>query len=77
MNRTVNSLEESGLLTRTPASDDRRKVTLEVTAEGRAVVEETARRRDAWLEGALAEVSEEDRATLTRAAELMQRLAER
>jgi DNA-binding MarR family transcriptional regulator len=77
MNRTVNSLEESGLLTRTPASDDRRKITLEVTAEGRAVVEETARRRDAWLEGALAEVSEEDRATLTRAAELMQRLAER
>ncbi|RKT35744.1 DNA-binding MarR family transcriptional regulator [Microbacterium sp. AG1240] len=77
MNRTVNSLEESGLLSRTPSLDDRRKITLDLTDEGRAVVVETARRRDAWLEGALAEITDDDRATLVRAAQIMQRLADR
>ena len=77
MNRTVNGLEEAGLLTRTPSDDDRRKVTLDLTAEGRAVVEETARRRDAWLESALEEVTPTERETLAAAAAIMRRLAER
>lgn len=77
MNRTVNGLEEAGLLTRTPSDDDRRKVTLDLTAEGRAVVEETARRRDAWLESALEEVTPDERETLAAAAAIMRRLAER
>ena len=54
MNRTVNCLEESGYLTRTPDENDRRKVNIALTDAGRDVVEETVRRRDAWLEAALA-----------------------
>lgn len=77
MNRTVNGLEESGWLTRTTATDDRRKVTIELTEAGRSVVLETVRRRDAWLEEALGELPLDEREALTRAAEIMSRMAER
>lgn len=77
MNRTVNCLEESGWLTRTPDVGDRRKVNIALTEEGRAVVEETVRRRDAWLESALAALAPDQRRLLTSAAELMRELASR
>ncbi len=77
MNRTVNCLEESGYLTRTTDSEDRRKVNIALTDEGRAVVTETTRRRAAWLEGVLTELDPADRAVLARAAELMTEVATR
>jgi DNA-binding MarR family transcriptional regulator len=77
MNRTVGALEEAGYLSREQADDDRRKVVIELTERGRAVVDETVRRRDAWLEEALEELSPADRALLVRAADVMRRVAER
>ncbi|MFJ6653411.1 MarR family winged helix-turn-helix transcriptional regulator [Microbacterium sp. NPDC091313] len=77
MNRTVGALEEAGYLSREQADDDRRKVTIELTEAGRDVVEETVRRRDAWLEEALEELSPADRVLLVRAADVMRRVAER
>ncbi|WP_434810978.1 MarR family winged helix-turn-helix transcriptional regulator [Microbacterium sp. bgisy189] len=77
MNRTVNCLEESGYLSRTPDEDDRRKVNIDLTDAGRDVVEETVRRRDSWLEHALAELTDEQRATLASAAEIMTGVAAR
>jgi DNA-binding MarR family transcriptional regulator len=77
MNRTVNCLEESGYLTRTSDETDRRKVNIALTPEGLAVVEETVRRRDAWLEETLATLSADERALLARAAALMEGLATR
>lgn len=77
MNRTVNCLEEDGYLTRTPSEEDRRKVIIELTGAGLTVVEETVRRRDAWLEEALGELSDEERDTLLAAAAIMRRVAER
>jgi DNA-binding MarR family transcriptional regulator len=77
MNRTVNGLEANGYLTRTPADDDRRKVIIALTERGRAVVEETVRRRDAWLDEALAELSDDERAALAAAAVVMRKVAER
>ncbi|NII69033.1 MarR family winged helix-turn-helix transcriptional regulator [Microbacterium ulmi] len=77
MNRTVNCLEESGYVTRTPDADDRRKVNVAVTDEGRAVVDETIRRRDAWLEEALASLEPDERRTLAAAAEIMREVAAR
>jgi DNA-binding MarR family transcriptional regulator len=77
MNRTVNCLEESGWLTRTPDEVDRRKVILDLTAEGRAVVEETVRRRDAWLETVLVELTPHQRETLAEAAAIMREAAGR
>jgi len=76
MNRTVNCLEEAGYLTRTTDADDRRKVNIELTPAGLAVVKETVRRRDAWLEQSLAELTEEERAALAAAASVMRRMAD-
>ncbi|TDN91425.1 MarR family transcriptional regulator [Microbacterium sp. BK668] len=75
MNRTVNCLEESGYLTRTPDETDRRKVNIALTDEGLDVVDETVRRRDAWLEGALSALSDDKRETLRQAAEIMREVA--
>lgn len=74
MNRTVNCLQESGYITRSADESDGRKVQITLTDEGRAVVDETARRRDAWVESALAGLSPDERETLAKAAEIMQRL---
>jgi len=77
MNRTVNCLEEEGWLTRTTDDQDRRKVNIALTAEGRAIVDETTRRRDAWLEDALAALTTEERAVLGAAAVIMRAVADR
>ncbi|MDF2556110.1 MAG: MarR family transcriptional regulator [Microbacterium sp.] len=77
MNRTVNCLEESGYLARTPDDQDRRKVNIALTPAGRAVVDETVRRRDAWLEEALGHLSPDERSVLAHAARIMQGVAER
>jgi len=77
MNRTVNSLQETGYITRSADENDGRKVVISLTEAGRAVVAETARRRDAWVEAALAELTPKERATIARAAEIMGRMAAR
>ena len=77
MNRTVNGLEESGYLTRTTDEFDRRKVNIMLSDAGRAVVEETTRQRDAWLEEALESLTPPQRATLAAAAEIMSTVAAR
>jgi len=77
MNRTVNCLQESGYITRSADETDGRKVVISLTDSGRGVVDETARRRDAWVEAALAELSTEEREAIARAAEIMERMAAR
>ena len=77
MNRTVNCLQESGYITRSADENDGRKVVISLTDAGRGVVAETARRRDAWVETALAELTPQERATLAEAAEIMARMAAR
>jgi Transcriptional regulators len=77
MNRTVNCLEEAGYLRRTPDETDRRKVNIALTDAGREVVAETVRRRDSWLEEALASLDPAQRATLSEAAAIMREVAAR
>ncbi len=76
MNRTVNCLQDAGWVQRSPDADDRRKVAITLTDEGRALVAETVRRRDAWLEDALAGLSTDDLDILTAAAAVMRRVAD-
>jgi DNA-binding MarR family transcriptional regulator len=76
MNRTVNCLEEAGYLTRTPDDADRRKVNITLTPAGLEVVEETVRRRDAWLEQALSDLTPAERHLLADAAALMRKVAD-
>ena len=77
MNRTVNCLAESGFVQRSADETDRRKVNILLTESGDAVVTETVRRRDAWLTQVLSELSNEERATLAAASQIMRGIAER
>jgi DNA-binding MarR family transcriptional regulator len=77
MNRTVNCLQDSGYVARSADETDGRKVVISLTDVGRTVVDETARRRDAWVEAALADLTAAERDALARAAEIMERMAAR
>jgi DNA-binding MarR family transcriptional regulator len=77
MNRTVNCLQDAGYISRSADESDGRKVVIALTDEGRAVVDETARRRDAWVEEALAEIDPDEREILAKAAAIMQRMVAR
>lgn len=77
MNRTVNCLQDAGYVRRSADESDGRKVVISLTDEGLAVVNETARRRDAWVDEALAELTPEERQTLSDAAKIMQQMVAR
>lgn len=76
MNRTVNALAESGLVTRGGSPDDGRKVLIEATDAGLEIAKETKRRRVAWFARQLATLSDTDRATLFAAAPILRELAD-
>lgn len=77
MNRTANCLQELGYISRSADESDGRKVVITITDAGRTVVEETTKRRDAWVERALAELSDHERDILADAAVILRRMAER
>ena len=74
--RVVDSLVQKGLVTRLADDEDRRVAWVSATAEGRALVEATRRRRDAYLAKHLRTLSAEELALLQRAAPLLERLTE-
>jgi DNA-binding MarR family transcriptional regulator len=76
MTRTLNYLAAAGLVSRTDHPDDGRQVLMSVTERGLEVVQETRRRRTAWLAQRLAELTPDERATLTAASAILTRLAE-
>ncbi|MDQ4501435.1 MarR family transcriptional regulator [Sinomonas sp. ASV322] len=71
MTRTVNALAAQGLVTRTDSPTDGRQVVVDLTREGRAVLEESRRLRSVWLASRLEDLSDADRATMHRAAEIL------
>jgi MarR family 2-MHQ and catechol resistance regulon transcriptional repressor len=64
MTAAVDRLEKKGLLIRSPAPSDRRAKVLELTAEGRRVVETAFRHHAAELESAMAVLSRSERRRL-------------
>src|SRR5262245_54546932 len=64
MTKIVGKLEERGLVQRTPHPTDGRQVILSASEEGRAVVAEHRRARDAWLAQRLSGLTVEERETL-------------
>jgi DNA-binding MarR family transcriptional regulator len=74
--RIVDALVRAGLVDRSPSESDRRVAWVTPTAEGRALIEATRRRRDAYLASHLRALSPDDRALLARAAVLLQQLTE-
>ena len=75
MTKIVGKLEERGLIARTPHPTDRRQVILAATEAGRAVYAQFERARNEWLAHALAQLGPDERDTLARAAEILQKVA--
>jgi DNA-binding MarR family transcriptional regulator len=72
--RLVARLEEDGLIARTADPVDRRSFLIALTPEGEALLREVRTRKDAFLAERLRRLSPEDRATLNRAADLLEDL---
>ena len=76
MTRVIAALEARRLVTRMAHPTDRRQVVLTVTAEGRDLVHQTRRLREAWLARRLQELSPQERATLRAAAPILEKLSQ-
>ena len=77
MTRTVGCLAEEGLVERHDDPDDGRRVLVELTAEGRSTLGEIRRQRGRWMSERVRELTPEEQATLTEAAEILTRIAAR
>jgi DNA-binding MarR family transcriptional regulator len=75
MTRTINALQDAGLVTRTAHESDGRQVVVGLTDEARAVLDEDRRRRDAWLATHLVGLKPRERVLLRTVAPLLDRLA--
>jgi DNA-binding MarR family transcriptional regulator len=76
MTRTIQALLERGLITRAPDPLDGRVSWLQVSPEGRRLLNRARLRSDAFLSTRLKRLTAQDRETLAKAAELLERLAE-
>lgn len=76
MNRTVNALVETGLVSRTGSPDDGRKVLIDLTAAGQTIVTETKARRAAWFDQKLSTLSADQLAVLDAATPILRELAD-
>jgi DNA-binding MarR family transcriptional regulator len=75
MAQTVAELQTAGLVARRPHPLDRRRILIELTAEGTAALADDRRRREGWLAQAIeTELSPEEQETLARAVPLIRRL---
>jgi DNA-binding MarR family transcriptional regulator len=76
MNRTVNCLVDAGYVERMSTPEDGRKVLVQTTDAGRALVTETRRRRDAWLVRRLEELAPAQRDAIAEASAIIRELAD-
>jgi DNA-binding MarR family transcriptional regulator len=75
MTRIVAMLEQKGLVRRDPHPDDRRQVVVRQTEQAEAMLEESRRKRNAFLTQLMSELSEEERAVVRQAAPVLEKLA--
>jgi DNA-binding MarR family transcriptional regulator len=76
MTRVIAALEERSLVMRAPHPTDRRQVMLTATEQGRELVQQSRRLREAWLAKRLRELSPSERATLRAAAPILEKLSQ-
>jgi DNA-binding MarR family transcriptional regulator len=72
----VGRLERRGLVRRDVDPEDRRVARVEVTAQGRRLLEQSRSRKTAYLERTLARLDPDEREALQRAAAILERLLE-
>ncbi len=75
MTRVIAALEEFGFATRRPHPTDGRQAIVELSESGRSYIDEEVSAREAWLDKRLAELTPEERGVLSRAAEIIDRMA--
>ncbi|WP_197043668.1 MarR family winged helix-turn-helix transcriptional regulator [Saccharothrix sp. NRRL B-16314] len=75
MTRVIAALEEYGFATRRPHPTDGRQAIVELSATGLDYINEEVSAREAWLDKRLAELTPEERGVLSRAAEIIDRMA--
>lgn len=75
MTRVVSDLEERGLVIREPAPSDRRLVIVRLSREGEELLAADRKRRDAWINQRLRELTAEERDVLRQAVPLLEKLA--
>ncbi|WBU37127.1 MarR family winged helix-turn-helix transcriptional regulator [Homoserinibacter sp. YIM 151385] len=76
VNRTLNALEAEGRIRRVPRADDGRKVDVELTDAGRAVIAETRRLRSRWFTLRLEDLPQDERRALEAVIPTLRRLAD-
>jgi DNA-binding MarR family transcriptional regulator len=76
MTRVIAKLLERGLVSRAPHPTDGRQVILTLTDQGRELVHQSRRARQAWMAQRLRELTPQERATLRAAAPILQRLSQ-
>src|SRR4051812_468565 len=74
--RVIARLEETGLVSRAADPADGRSSLVSITADGRALLERLRANKDVFLARRLEALSPEERATLDRAAEILERVLE-
>ena len=77
MGTTVAALEEMGMVERKPHPTDGRQVHIALTAKGAAVRKSAKEAKRTWLAQAIAQLDEQERVALFKAAEIIRRLAEK
>src|SRR5215472_3925034 len=76
MTRVIAVLEQRSLVMRAPHATDKRQVVLTVTDEGRNLVHQSRRVREAWLAKRLRELTPDERAKLRAAAPILEKLSQ-
>lgn len=74
MTRIVAALEEQGLVVREVDADDRRIARLSLTAGGKRLLERSRTRKTAYLAARIRSLGADERETLARAAEILERM---
>ena len=72
--KVVSKLESDGLVTRTPCPDDRRVCRVAVSSDGAALLDETRRRKTAWLTARISELDPERQRRLADALDVLDEL---
>jgi DNA-binding MarR family transcriptional regulator len=72
--RVLRSLEEAGLVERTPAPDDGRSALISITGAGREHLQRLRKRKNAYLARRMRKLEREQVATLEQAAEILEEM---
>ena len=77
MSQILKKMESQDVIVRVPCETDKRKTFISLTDSGRKLVEQTRYERDEWLTNAIRKnLTREERRMLTKAIEIIQKLAE-